>query len=207
MPGLSARGIIGYMKRRTVVVIAGPTGSGETTFTNELILAYPHMTRAVTATTRAPRTGEEDGIDYYFFTPEKFFEEVQAGRIAEHTHVKSRDAHYGSYLPDLEEKLAAGKTVIINTDLKGARFYREHYDAVTIFIKPKSLDVLRDRIERRDPNVTEREVNLRMVQALQEIIEAEDQYDYVVFNTDGEFADTIIKVVEILRREGYNVST
>jgi guanylate kinase len=194
------------MKKNDVVVIAGPTGSGETTFTNELTLAYPNFVRAVTATTRSPRPGEIDALDYFFFSREKFFNEVQNGNIPEHTRVKSRDALYGTYKPDLDKKLADGKTVIVNTDLSGARYFKENYGATTIFIKPKSLDVLKERIVRRDASIPEEEVNNRMVQALQEINNAENQYDYVVFNTDGEFADTIIHVIEILRREGYAVT-
>jgi len=188
-----------------VVVIAGPSGSGETTFTRELTLAYPNFVRAVTATTRPPRTGEKEGVDYYFLSKEEFFEEVQNGNIPEHTYVKSRDAHYGTYLKDLEGKLAKGKTVIVNTDKTGALFYKRKYNATTIFIKPKSLDVLKERIIRRDSNISEREVDLRILQAMQEIVDATGQYDYVVFNTDGEFADTIIDVVDILKREGYTL--
>mgnify|MGYP002620796418 CR=1 FL=1 len=193
------------MKHKNVVVIAGPSGSGETTFTRELTLAYPNFVRAVTATTRPPRTGEKEGVDYYFLNKEEFFEEVQSGNIPEHTYVKSRDAHYGTYLKDLEKKLDEGKTVIVNTDKSGALFYKRKYNATTIFIKPKSLDVLRDRITRRDPHISEKEVDLRILQAMQEIVDATGQYDYVVFNTDGEFADTIIDVVDILKREGYSV--
>lgn len=194
------------MPKRQVVVIAGPTGSGETTFTKELMLSYSNFVKLVTATTRPPRPGEKEGFDYYFFSKEKFFELVQDGTIPEYTHVVNRDAWYGTYLPDLEKKLADGKIVIVNTDLKGARFYKENYRAVTIFIKPKSLDVLRSRIVRRDPSIPEKEVNNRMQQALQEINEAENQYDHVVWNQDGEFVDTISRVVEILKMERYDVN-
>lgn len=193
------------MPKRQVVVIAGPTGSGETTFTKELMLSYPNFVKLVTATTRPPRPGEKEGFDYYFFSKEKFFELVQDGTIPEYTHVVNRDAWYGTYLPDLEQKLSEGKIVIVNTDLKGMRFYKEHYRAVTIFIKPKSLDVLRFRITRRDPTISEKEVNNRMQQALQEINEAENQYDHVVWNQDGEFVDTISRVVEILKQERYDI--
>ncbi|PIR82799.1 guanylate kinase [Candidatus Kaiserbacteria bacterium CG10_big_fil_rev_8_21_14_0_10_59_10] len=193
------------MPRRNVVVVAGPTGSGETTFTHELILAYPNFVRLVTATTRPPRPGEREGYDYFFMTKERFFEEVQEGNIVEHTHVPNRDAWYGTYLPELEKQLKAGKTLVVNTDLRGAKYYKEKYRAITIFIKPKSLDVLRGRIMRRDPTISEREVNSRMQQALEEINEAENRYDYVVWNADGEFVDTIGHVVEILKKEGYDV--
>ncbi len=192
------------MPPRRVVVIAGPTGSGETTFTHELILAYPNFVRLVTATTRPPRPGEREGYDYYFLSKEKFFEEVQEGTIPEYTHVRNRDAWYGTYLPDLNKKLEEGKTVIVNTDLKGAQYYKKHHHAITIFIQPKSLDVLRRRIMRRDPTISKEEVDNRMKQALDEIHHAENHYDFVVWNTDGEFVDTISRVVEILKLQGYD---
>jgi guanylate kinase len=193
------------IKKKQIAIIAGPSGSGETTFTEELMLAYPHFTRSVSATTRLPRAGEREGEDYYFMTKEKFFEAVQSGQIPEHTFVKNRDAHYGTYLPDLEKRIGSGKTVIVNTDLAGARFFKKQYDATTIFIKPKTMAVLYERLIRRDPNITKEEVISRLLSAAQETIEAENNYDYVVFNDDGEFADTMIKIVQQLRREGYDV--
>ena len=192
-------------KKRKIVVIAGPSGSGETTFTDELMLAFPHFTRAVSATTRQPRVGEREGEDYYFMTKERFFEEVQAGKIAEHTYVKNRDAHYGTYLPDLENRLASGKTVIVNTDLSGARFFKKQYDALTVFIKPKTMQVLYDRLIRRDSSIGKEEVISRLLNATQEMLEAENNYDVVIFNDDGEFADTMLKIVDRLRNEGYDV--
>ncbi len=191
--------------RKQVVVIAGPTASGESTFTREFVLAYKNFAHAVSATTRKPRGTEEDKVDYYFFTKEDFFEKVQSGDIPEHTFVKERDAHYGTYLPDLKEKLGSGKTVIVNTDLKGAQYFKEHYGAVTIFIKPKSMFTLYERLLRRDPTISREEVIVRLLNASQEILGAEHQYDHTVFNDDGEFAETMIKIQEILKREGYDV--
>ncbi len=143
--------------------------------------------------------------NYYFMTKEKFFEEVQAGNIPEHTFVKNRDAHYGTYLPDLNKRLAMGKTVIVNTDLSGAMFFKKNYDALTVFIKPKTMQVLYDRLIRRDPGISKEEVISRLLNAAQEMLEAENHYDLIVFNDDGEFADTILKIVEKLRNEGYEV--
>ena len=194
------------MKRKAeILVIAAPTAGGETTFTMELIDAYQNFTKLVSATTRKPRMNEENGKDYYFFNIEEFFEKIDSGEIIEHTHVKNRNAYYGSYKPDLDRKLAHGLTVIVNTDVKGARFYKENYGAVTIFIKPKSIDVLRARLTRRDASITNEEVEKRIKSAKKEIEEAENQYDYVVWNTDGEFANTMIDVVEILKKEGYSI--
>ncbi len=193
------------MSRKRVVVLAGPTGSGESTFTNELVLAYPQFTRAVSATTRTPRPGEQEGRDYYFFSKEQFFEHVQDGSIPEHVFVRDRDAHYGTYLPDLEAKLSSEKTVIVNTDVHGARFFKQSYRATTIFIKPKSMITLYNRLVRRDPTIQKDEVIKRLLQASQEIIESDKEYDHIVFNDDGEFDDTVTAIIRILRTEGYAV--
>lgn len=197
------------MKQKTpkrVLVIAGPTGSGETTFTNELIEGYASMVRLTSATTRAPRLNEENGKDYYFFSKEEFFNEVQKGNIIEHTFVPNRDAFYGAYKPDLDAKIAKGLIVIANTDLSGAEYFKANYDATTIFIRPKGLEVIRDRLKRRDPTISDAEVEHRLKNAQDEIDRAKNHYDHVVWNTDGEFADTLLAVVDILKKEGYTLS-
>ncbi|PCI89905.1 hypothetical protein COB18_02150 [Candidatus Kaiserbacteria bacterium] len=192
-------------EKKQVLVIAGPTASGESTFTRELIESFENFTRLVSATTREPRLNEEHGIDYYFFTKEKFFEEVQSDNIIEHTYVANRDAHYGSYKPDLDQKIIKGLTIVANTDPKGAQFFKENYGATTIFLRPKSLEVIEDRLRRRDASITDEEVKQRLESAVQEIADAKDKFDYVVWNTDGEFANTFFEVIEILKKEGYSV--
>jgi len=192
-------------EKKQILVIAGPTASGESTFTHELVTGYENFTKLTSATTRKPRLNEENGVNYYFFDEEKFFDEVQAGNIIEHTFVPNRGAYYGTYKPDLEEKLAKGLNVIANTDPKGAQFYKEYYDAATIFLQPKSLEVIEDRLRRRDPDITEEEVQHRLVQAEREIRDAKHMFDYVVWNTDGEFDRTVFDVIQILKKEGYSV--
>jgi guanylate kinase len=191
--------------KRQIVVIAGPTASGETTFTKELMVAYPHFIKLISATTRSPRLTEQHKKDYYFFTLEEFLDQVHGGNIIEYTHVKNRDVYYGTYKPELDEKIAEGKTIVVNTDLSGARFFKHAYNAVTIFIKPKSIETIYHRLRRRDPTISNEELQMRLMNAMQEILDAENKYDYTVFNQDGEFADTIAKVIEILHREGYAV--
>ncbi|MAJ97353.1 hypothetical protein CL644_00360 [bacterium] len=191
--------------KKQVLVIAGPTASGESTFTHELIDSFENFTKLVSATTRKPRLNEQHGIDYYFFTKDKFFKEVEAGNIIEHTHVANRDAYYGSYKPDLDAKLVKHLNVIVNTDPRGAQFFKDNYGATTIFLQPKSLEVLEERLRRRDPDITEEEVHKRVLSAKKEIEEAQGRFDYMVWNTDGEFADTLFDVVEILKQEGYSI--
>lgn len=191
--------------KKQVLVIAGPTAVGESTFTHELVDAYENFAKLISATTREPRLNEKHGVDYYFFSKEEFFEAVHAGDIIEHTYVPNRDAYYGTYKPDLDEKLLKGLNVIANTDPKGAKFYKENYGAATIFLRPKSLEVIEDRLRRRDASITEEEVQKRLVQAEREIRDAENKFDYVVWNTDGEFDQTVFDVLQILRKEGYTV--
>lgn len=193
------------LRQKQVIVIAGPTASGESTFTYELTDAFENFTKLVSATTREPRLNEKHGIDYYFFSKENFFKEVETGNILEHTYVANRDAYYGTYKPDLEEKLVKGLNVIANTDTKGAQFFKKHYGATTIFLRPKSLEVIEDRLRRRDASISEEEVQKRVASASMEIEEAAGHFDYVVWNTDGEFANTLFEVVEILKKEGYSV--
>jgi len=191
--------------QKQVLIIAGPTAVGESTFTRELLESYDYFTKAVSATTRQPRLNEKHGVDYYFFDKETFFDKVDTGEILEWTHVKNRDAYYGAYKPDIDEKLAKGLVVIVNTDAKGAKFFKENYNATTVFIKPKDLDVIEDRLRRRDPSITDEDVKKRLHSEKEEIEEAEESevYDYVVWNTDYEFARTFDGLIEILKKEGY----
>lgn len=190
---------------RQVVVIAGPTGSGETTITNELVKRFENVARLVTATTRPPRDSEKNGDDYYFFTKEKFEEEKKEGRILESTYIKNRDTWYGTYAPDLEKKLREGRIVVINPDIVGARYYNEHYNAVTIFIVPESPEALERRIRERSPGLSEGEIAHRRENAAREMSDEKSFYDYVIVNADGKLELAVEKLVSILKKEGYTL--
>jgi guanylate kinase len=193
-----------YLKR--VLIIAGPTGSGESTITNELIKRYPVFTRLVTATTREPRLNEVDTVDYYFFDEEGFKREVSAGNILEHTFVPGRAVYYGTYKHDLEKKLAEGKNIIVNPDVVGARYYKDHYNATTIFIKTESIDILKKRLKDRDPDISNEELTARLKAAQYELDNEESFYDHVILNKDGALENTVQEVQNILKTEGYPLS-
>ncbi len=196
------------MERRQIVVIAGPTGSGETTVTNEIVKRYPsRVERLVTATTRPPRAGEKDGVDYYFLTPEKFAQYDREGSILEKTYIKNRDTYYGTYASDLKKKIDSGRIVIVNPDVVGARYYKEHFNATTIFIVPESVDALERRIRSRNPDFSDAEVVKRRANAESEIRDEEAFYDYKVTNSDGKLQDTVDEVVAILKKEGYTLQS
>lgn len=190
--------------RKKVLIIAGPTGSGETTITNELISRYPDtFTRLVTATTRTPRLNEEHGKDYYFFTEEEFKSYKAKGDIIEDTYVPNRDTYYGTYKPDLEQKLKEGYVVIGNLDVVGARFYKKHHDATTIFIMPRDMVEISNRLQKRDPDIPKELLEKRLKNAEQEIKEEQPFYDYTVENADGTLPKTMDDIENILKKEGY----
>lgn len=194
--------------QRQVLVIAGPTGSGETTVTNEIVRRFPsRMKRLVTATTRPPRAGEQNGVDYYFFTPEEFMSAKERGEILESTYIANRDTYYGTYAPDLKKKVASGDIVIVNPDIVGARYYREHFDAIAIFIVPESIDALARRIRDRNPELPEAEIEKRRENAEAEIRDEQSFYDYTVRNADGKLEDAVLHVVDIMRKEGYTLES
>lgn len=188
-----------------VVVIAGPAGSGKNAIIDGIIRRYPAATRLVTATTRPPRPGEKNGVDYYFFAKEKFFEEMENGNILEHRHVESLGTDYGAYKPDLDARIAAGHVVFAHLDIIGARYLKKHYNATTIFIFPDSLESLRERIRLSGRAMSEEELDERMSIAKKEMEEHAPEYDYSVVNRDGRLDEAVSEVVEILEKEGYTL--
>lgn len=191
---------------KQIAVIAGPTGSGESTITNEIIKRYPRqVVRLVTATTRPPRRGEENGIDYYFFTKEDFSAKEKAGELLETTYIANRNTYYGTYLPDLQGKLNAGFIVLINPDIVGAKYYKEHYGAATIFVMPGRMEEVPARLRARNPEMPEEEIKKRYDNALREVKDERAFYDYEVVNANGKLGVAVDATLEILRKEGYNI--
>jgi len=193
------------MNQKQVVVIAGPSGSGKNAVIDELIKMSPRCERLVTATTRAPRIGEVNGVDYHFLKRDEFDRALASGDILEHRYVDSLDTHYGVYKPDLDSRLALGEVVLAHLDIIGARYLKEHYSATTIFILPDSFERLEERVRGRNNDMPDEEVTKRMEIARGEIEEHAPEYDYRVVNENGKLDQTVAKVVEILHKEGYTL--
>ena len=118
--------------------------------------------RASSATTRAPRQGEREGVDYHFISEEEFKRGLSEGLIPEHRYVPALGTYYGIYLPNLEKQLASGNVILAQVDIIGARLLKERYGATTIFIMPVSLAEFERRIRARNPDLSEQEFAARM---------------------------------------------
>ncbi|MBI5004121.1 hypothetical protein HZC00_03435 [Candidatus Kaiserbacteria bacterium] len=191
------------MGQKQVVVIAGPSGSGKNAVIDGIIKQCPRCERLVTATTRKPREGEINGVDYHFLPRDEFDRALASGDILEHRYVSALNTHYGVYRPDLESRLMLGEVVLAHLDIIGARYLKEHYNATTIFILPDSFEVLETRVRGRNKGMTDGEVRERMEIAHKEITEHAPEYDYRVVNENGKLKETVLKVLEILHKEGY----
>jgi guanylate kinase len=189
------------MKNR-VVVIAGPAGSGKDTVVRELLKKIPNSTLMVTATTRAPRPGEVEGVNYHYMTNETFKEEMAAGNILEHYYREATDTYYGTYKPDIDARLARGELVFCVIQIVGARYMKEHYGALTIFIEPKSIEEFERRIRARAP-MSDIEWQERKEFTERELSVEAPWYDCRVVNADGELDAAVGGVMEILMKEEY----
>jgi guanylate kinase len=186
-----------------LIVISAPSGGGKTTLCNELLAAQPGITRAVTATTRAPRPGERDGIDYHFLTPAEFQRRVAAGEFVEHATVFGRS--YGVLRSELLGKLRSGMDVLLNIDVQGAATIRARAQAepelrralVSIFLTPPSLTVLETRLRKRNAD-SEAEIQKRLAEARQELAHW-NQFDYLVISTS--VAEDLRRALVVLAAE------
>lgn len=190
---------------KKVVVIAGPSGGGKNSIIEMIVAQYPMCARLVTATTRLPRPGEVEAQDYHFLSEEVFLNALASGEIPEHRFIQKLGTHYGTYLPDIKAKIASGKIIIAHMDIIGARYFKEHFNATTLFVNPDSLEMLESRVRGRNPEMSEEEIQARMDIARIEINEHAPEYDYIVTNTHGKLSETVEQVVAIMKKEGYNL--
>ena len=168
----------------TILIISGPAGVGKTTLCNQLMDNYPNLKRIITATTRDPRPGEVNGVDYYFHSNESFQEKIAEDAFYEHALVHGR--HYGTLKSEVHRHLNSGNDVILNIDVQGAASFREKAktDAFlasrmkTIFIRPDTVEILRERLQFRQSD-SEKEIQRRMKSAIAEL-ETAEEHDYII---------------------------
>jgi guanylate kinase len=162
-----------------VFVITGPSGVGKGTLIRTLLERVPELGLAVSATTRAPRAGERDGVDYHFLTDEEFDRRVAAGDFVEHASYSGR--RYGTLREELDRRTGGGSPVVLEIEVQGARQVAERMpEAVRIFIAPPSEQALRTRLIGRGTDDPE-QVEARLASAREEL-RAQDEFSHVVVN-------------------------
>ena len=179
---------------KKIIALTAPSGSGKTTIARRVLAAFPEMTFSVSATTRARRPHEKHGVHYYFVTEDAFRDLIAAGALIEYQEVYP-GRFYGTLRSEVEEK-AATTPILLDIDVEGTLNVKRLYsdDALTIFIQPPSLEVLAERLRRRN---TETEISLRhrLERARHELTYA-DCFDAVVVNDDLKHAvDETIRLV------------
>lgn len=189
--------VINYMKR--IIIIAAPTGGGESTITNGLLKLVPNSERFVTTTSRAPRGTEQNGVDYNFISKEDFKNKIEQGYFLEYTHIENRDDYYGTPLEQVKIKLAEGKTLLFNYDRVGVEAMRKKFPdkMVAIFIEPESLDQIKNQLLNRDPNFPKEQLEMRLKNAAEEI-QTKDKYDFVVINRPEKINEAISECLNII---------
>ncbi|MDO4580990.1 MAG: guanylate kinase [Bacillota bacterium] len=192
-----------HKERGVLLVVSGPSGVGKGSVCAALIAMDEQTTYSVSATTRAPRRGEVDGVNYYYISAERFAAKIAAGDFLEYATVYGN--YYGTPRAEVERLLAAGKNVILEIDTQGAMQVKAACpQGVLVFILPPSIEELRRRITARGSETPE-SLNLRLSRAEAEMAMAE-QYDYRVVNSDIETAAAellrIINEVKASRRKG-----
>ena len=179
-----------------VFVITGPSGVGKGTLIRGLMERIPALELSVSATTRAPRPGEQDGIDYHFLAREEFDRRVAADDFVEHADYAGRS--YGTLRCELERRVQAGVPVVLEIEVQGARQVRAAMpEAVQVFIAPPSLEALRTRLVGRGTDDHD-EVERRLRVAEQELA-AQPEFAHVVVNDRLE--DALDRLVEIVSAE------
>jgi len=190
--------------RGRLIVVSGPSGAGKSTLIRASLEEVPELAYSVSATTRRPRPGEVDGIDYIFLSRQEFERWIQEGRFLEWAEYSGN--LYGTPERKVEEFLDEGKSVILEVELQGARQVQaKRPDAVMVFVRAPSLEETRRRLTGR---ATESEAALesRLATAVGEVA-ARDEFDHEVINENREQArEDMIEKIESIVRGGKGVA-
>ena len=169
-------------RRGLLIILSAPSGTGKTTLVGRLVERVPYLVRSRSYTSRAPRPGEVDGVDYDFIAAARFREMIEAGAFLEWADVFGQ--LYGTGAAETERRRAAGLDVVLVIDVQGARQVRRRArDAVGVFVLPPSFRTLEDRLRRRGAEAGGADVERRLCTARREV-EMIDDYDYVVVNDE-----------------------
>ncbi|MFX4233742.1 guanylate kinase [Aliarcobacter butzleri] len=185
-------------KKGAILIISGPSGCGKSTLLKEVYKNISDYYFSISTTTREPRIGEVNGVDYFFVSKEEFEEDIKKGNFLEYA--KVHDNYYGTSLKPIINALNEGKLVIFDIDVQGHHLVRKKMnDSVTsVFITTPSLKVLEERLNKR--NSDSLEVIEKRVKNAKKEIEFFDEYDYFIVNDNLESASNeLVSIANIAR--------
>ncbi|MGN0291038.1 MAG: guanylate kinase [Lachnospiraceae bacterium] len=189
-------------KKGILIVVSGFSGSGKGTIMKELLNKYPdNYALSISATTRLPRDGEREGVEYFFKTTEEFEQMIEDGDLVEYAQYVGN--YYGTPRAYVESQLAAGKDVILEIEIQGALKIKERFpETVLLFVTPPSAQILKERLVGRgteDMATIEKRLS-RAVEEAQGI----ENYDYLVINDD--LAECVEEVHQIINNEHMRIT-
>jgi len=188
-------------KKGLMIVVSGPAGSGKGTV-NAHLLDSGDFVYSVSATTRAPRPGEIDGVNYHFVTKENFEERIAAGDMLEYTEYCGN--YYGTPKSEALKVLESGKNLILEIEVEGAMNVKRAYpDAILIMLLPPSYETQESRLRGRGTE-TEEKIQLRLARAREEVAML-PKYDYIVYNEDAKDLEAAREIAAIVESERHSV--
>jgi guanylate kinase len=178
-----------YKKKGKMIIVSAPSGSGKSTIVNWLMEEHPELNLyfSVSCTSRAPRGTEQNGVEYFFLTPEEFKEKIARGEFLEYEEVYE-DRFYGTLKEQVETQRNNGENVVFDVDVKGGCSIKKYYGkkALSLFIQPPSIEELRQRLVKRGTDSPE-DIEKRISKATYELTFA-DKFDRVLVNDDLDVA-------------------
>ena len=181
----------------SVFIVSAPSGSGKSTLVHRLMQSVPQLTFSISYTTRAPRPGETNGVDYNFISREEFEERLAKAEFLEYAQVYEN--YYGTHRSTFEQAVHQGRDLVLDIDVQGARQLKVAIpEAISIFVLPPSREVLEQRLRARSQD--SEEVIQRRLKGAAEEVRNYTQYDYVLINREiDESAARLISIVEAER--------
>ncbi|HLO91431.1 MAG TPA: guanylate kinase [Lentimicrobium sp.] len=177
-----------------LIIVSAPSGSGKTTLVKHLLSVFPSLAFSVSATSRKIRTGETDGKDYFFITDDEFRKRIAEGDLLEWQEVY-QGSFYGTLKSEVKRLMAEGHDVVFDVDVVGGLNIKKEFGskALALFIKPPSVEVIRERLNSRNTDTTET-ISKRVAKAAKEL-EYAQKFDYIIINDDlNKAKEEIVKV-------------